>query len=128
MKHLSTVAIGVSVAVVAAAAIAQTKPPETPATSTNSRKQSGTVGASPDAAPVANPQASQVEAAEPSALVPSPAPSATVLPAPAEQRTAPAERRRSQAPAVAPAEPATTDAGGDEHHPAPRLAKRPDRN
>ncbi|ALV07003.1 hypothetical protein [Roseateles depolymerans] len=59
MKHLSTAALALSVAVVAAAAIAQTRPPESPASQTPSRRQSGTVGTSPDAAPTPNAAASQ---------------------------------------------------------------------
>ncbi|SEL89089.1 DNA segregation ATPase FtsK/SpoIIIE, S-DNA-T family [Roseateles sp. YR242] len=129
MKHLSTTAIGLSVAVVAAAAIAQTKPPETPTTSNASRKQSGTVGTSPDAAPVANP-ASHTQPAEPAAVTSpaaqTPAQAPALTPAPATTGTehqAPAARSRP----VAPAADAVDEDGHQAAAPA-RLPKRPDRN
>ncbi|WAC71530.1 hypothetical protein OU995_18330 [Roseateles sp. SL47] len=128
MKHLSIALIALSVAAVAAAAaaIAQTKPAEGPATSSASRRQSGTVGTSPNAAQVPNPEASQVEA---SPL----APSSPVVTTPLPQGPATAPPGRQAGSEVQPS--ARTEGGDagrerarDEAALTPRRAKRHDRN
>jgi hypothetical protein len=122
MKHLSTAALAMSVAVVAAAAIAQTRPPEPAAAATAStdmaatqappsRRQSGTVGASPDAAPTPNPQASQVDTSPlPTRTPAASAPLPSSAPAQAGARETAGEGRSSSDPAER------------------RLARRHDRN
>jgi hypothetical protein len=116
MKHLSIALIALSVAAVAAAAIAQTQAPEGPATSSASRRQSGTVGTSPNAAQVPNPEASQGVA---SPL----APSSPVVTTPLPQGPPTAPQGRQAGSEVQPS--ARTERGAAT---MPQLAKRHDRN